>query len=439
METLNSLGLTLVSFVFVLGVLIFIHELGHHLVAKLLGIRVETFSLGFGPRLLGFRAGDTDYRVSLIPLGGYVKMTGENPDEELTGSKEEFLSRPKLHRFAVVIAGPIMNLVLAVTLLAADFMHGTQVPVFERQPAVLGEVLPDSPAAQAGLKKGDVIVSIQGDPTPTWKDVQFAISTSPNLAREVEYRRDGETHKSEVLVGAQGNMEIGYIGIQPLIPYVVSEVLPDSPAKAADLRPGDAVLSVAREGGEAVSGFYAVLNLVSHSADVPLVFDIRRDGETLSKTITPQKQEDRAQIGAGLKVETELEQYGFSGAIGRSLRENIEMTKLTFVTVGRLFTGQASMKQLSGPIEIARISGVAAQQGFLSLMTLMAIISLQLGILNLLPIPILDGGVITLMAIEALMGRELSLHVKERIIQVGLVFIVLLMGVVIFNDIAKQF
>ena len=438
METLNSLGLTLISFVFVLGVLIFIHEFGHHLVATLLGIRVETFSLGFGPRLLGFRMGDTDYRVSLIPLGGYVKMTGENPDEELTGSKEEFLSRPKLHRFAVVIAGPLMNLGLAVVLLAVGFMNGTDVPVYEKQPGVLGAVFPESPASTAGLQQGDTIVAIDGDPTPTWKDVQFSIATSPNLQREVEYVRSGETIKTEILIASRGELGIGYIGIYPYVPYFVSELQPDSPALRADLRAGDEVISVSR-GDEIKSGFYAIANLVSGSESEPLEFQIRRDGEILTKNIVPEIKDGRTQVGAFLKLDTDFEQYGLLGALKRSVNENIEMAELTFVTVGRLLTGRASINQMSGPIEIARFSGMAAQQGLLSLITFMAIISLQLGLLNLLPIPILDGGVIALMAIESVIGRDLSLHVKERIIQVGLVFIVLLMGVVIFNDIAKQF
>ena len=438
METLNSLGLTLISFVFVLGVLIFIHELGHHVVAKLLGIRVETFSLGFGPRLLGFRMGDTDYRVSLIPLGGYVKMTGENPDEELTGSEEEFLSRPKRHRFAVVIAGPLMNLGLAVALLSVGFMNGTEVPIYEKQPGVLGEVLPDSPAAASGLAQGDTIVAIDGDATPTWKDVQFSIATSPNLLRELEYVRGGETLSTEILIGSRGELGIGYIGIYPYVPYFVSELQPDSPALQADLRTGDEVVSVGL-GDEIKSGFYAIANLVSQSENEPLEFQIRRNGEILIKNIVPKVKEGRAQVGAFLKLDTEFEQYGPWGALKRSVSENIEMAELTFVTVGRLLTGRASINQMSGPIEIARFSGMAAQQGLLSLLTFMAIISLQLGLLNLLPIPILDGGVIALMAIESIIGRDLSLHVKERIIQVGLVFIVLLMGVVIFNDIAKQF
>lgn len=438
METLNSLGLTLVSFVFVLGVLIFIHELGHHVVAKLLGIRVETFSLGFGPRLLGFRMGDTDYRVSLIPLGGYVKMTGENPDEELTGSHEEFLSRPKRHRFAVVIAGPLMNLGLAVALLSVGFMNGTEVPVYEKQPGVLGEVLPDSPAAAAGLQQGDTIVAIDRDATPTWKDVQFSIATSPNLLREVEYVRGDETLSTEILIAARGELGIGYIGIYPYVPYFVSELQPDSPAILADLRTGDEVISVGR-GDEIKSGFYAIANLVSQAENVPLEFQIRRNGEILTKNIVPEAKDGRPQVGAFLKLDTVFEQYGPWGALKRSVSENVEMAELTFVTVGRLLSGRASINQMSGPIEIARFSGMAAQQGLLSLITFMAIISLQLGLLNLLPIPILDGGVIALMAIESIIGRDLSLHVKERIIQVGLVFIVLLMGVVIFNDIAKQF
>lgn len=437
MDFLNSIGLSIVAFVFVLGVLIFIHELGHYLVAKALGIRVEVFSLGFGTRLLGFKRGDTDYRISLIPLGGYVKMTGENPDESLSGSPEEFLSRPKLHRLAVVLAGPLMNLGLAVALLSVNFMAGTEVMSYLDNEPVIGAVQLDSPAARAGLEIGDRILKIDNEAVPTWSDVEFKVRTSPEILLVFELERDGERLRREVVAEAAPATGAGFIGIGPFLPYRVSAIEPGSAAADADLREGDLIRSVSTPEGK-FSGFYMIAEGVSKAGTEPLLFEIERGGQTLEKTIAPRMLDDRPRIGAYVEFETVTRQYGPLSAIRQSVAENIRWTKLTFVTVGRIITGDASMKQISGPIEIARFSGRAASMGWMALLGFMALISLQLGILNLLPIPILDGGVIALLGVEAVLGHELSTRVKERIYQVGFIFLVVLMGVVLFNDLTKN-
>ncbi len=437
MELLNSIGLTVVAFVFVLGVLIFIHELGHYLVAKYLGIRVEVFSLGFGTRLFGFRRGDTDYRVSLIPLGGYVKMAGDNPDEDLTGSPEEFLSRPKLHRFFVAIAGPAMNVALAVVLLAVNFMVGVEIPEYKFQPPVVGVVAADSPAERAGLMVGDLILSIDGQPMPTWTDVDQKVVSNPNAAMEIEVRREDQTLRLEVRTETSPELEIGYLGINAFLPYRVEKVEPGSPAERAGIQPGDEIVSV-KDGSETSRGFFGIAEAVQRAESRSLIFELARDGSTREVTITPEVKDGRPRIGAYLERQDRFQKYGFLAAFGRSLRDNWRMTELTFSTVGKLLTGNASMKQMSGPIEIAKFSGLAASQGLIYLISFMAIVSLQLGILNMLPIPILDGGVIALLAVEGVLGRDLSMKVKERIFQVGFIFIVVLMGVVIFNDITKN-
>lgn len=437
MELLNSLGLTVVAFVFVLGVLIFIHELGHCLVAKFLGIRVDVFSLGFGTRLFGFKRGDTDYRVSLIPLGGYVKMAGENPDEELSGSPEEFLSRPKLHRFAVAVAGPVMNIGLAVLLLAANFMAGTQTLAYLDEPAVIGAVEFDSPAARAGLQIGDRIAAVDGEATPTWKDLEFKIASSPEIALKLTIERNGQTLQRTIIAETSEDIGAGFIGVHPFVRYVVEKVEEGSPAEQAGISAGDEIVSVEHE-GQSYSGFWMIAEVVHEAGIVPLDFVLRRDGQRIEKTIVPVLKDDQPRMGAYLALDTRIEEYTVGQALSRSLRENWRMTALTFTTVGRLITGRASMKQMSGPIEIARFSGIAASQGWVALLSFMAIVSLQLGILNLLPIPILDGGVITLLAVEGLLGRDLSLRVKELIFKLGFIFIVVLMGVVIVNDITKN-
>ena len=436
MGTISSLAIYVLAFIFVLGVLIFIHELGHFLVARFFGIGVHVFSLGFGKRLVGFRRGNTDYRISMIPLGGYVKMAGENPDEELTGSPEEFLSRPKMERFWVAIAGPVMNLALAVVLLAAAFMIGQEVLEYLGRSPTIGAVAPDSPAQLAGLREGDTIVSVDGRKTPTWKEAEFRIGINPNRKLAIEFVRDGTEMRTSVTTELTPD-GIGRIGIRPFVPYLVSDVITDSAADKAGLRRGDGIVAV-HDNGERHEGFSAIALVVKASQGAPLLFEIRRDGEVTFQTIAPQITEEAPRLGAYIEYETREQQLGPVEAFRQSLKDNYELAVLTFVTVGRLITGNSSMKQLSGPIEIAKFSGRAAILGVVPLLSLMAVISLQLGLLNLFPIPILDGGLIALLAVEGLIGRDLSLEVKERIFKVGFVFIVLLMGVVLFNDLAKN-
>ncbi|MFQ5738959.1 MAG: RIP metalloprotease RseP [Acidobacteriota bacterium] len=434
---MNSIGLSLIAFIFVLGVLIFIHEFGHYLVAKLLGIRVDVFSLGFGKRLSGFKKGDTDYRISLIPLGGYVKMAGENPDEELTGSQEEFLSRPKRQRLAVAVAGPAMNIGLALLVVALSFVVGKQVAAYVSEAAVIGSIEAGSPAERVGLRVHDKIVSIDGETVPTWRDVEFKIATSPDLLLTLEVEREGHNLRREVVVEAAGDVGTGSIGIRPFVPYLIGGVQPDSPAQRAGLQQGDKIVAV-RTADVKYSGFFSIAKVISGSKGQPLVFKVVRKGERLEKTITPALVEGKPRIGAFLQYETRTEQFGLFRSFQKSAEENYRLAVLTFETVGRIITGRASMKQMSGPIEIARYSGIAASMGWMSLLSFMALVSLQLGLLNLLPIPVLDGGVIALLAVEGLLRKDLSLRAKERISQAGFIFLILLMGVVIFNDLAKN-
>jgi regulator of sigma E protease len=434
--TVSSLAIYVLAFAFVLGVLIFIHELGHFLMARFFGIGVHVFSLGFGKRLVGFRRGDTDYRISMIPLGGYVKMAGENPDEELTGSAEEFLSRPKMQRFWVAIAGPVMNLALAVILLTATLMTAQEVLEYLGHSATIGSVGPDSPARLAGLRAGDTIVSVDGTKTPTWKEAALRIAINPNRTLDIEFVRDGAEMRTSVATGGAPDGR-GVIGADAFHPFLVRDVITDSAAEEAGIRKGDEIIAV-YDNGKRHQGFFAIKQVVEASQGAPLRFEIGRDGEVTFQTIAPRITEEGLRLGASLDYKTRVQQLGAVEAFRQSLGQNYEMAVLTFVTLGRLVTGNSSVKQLSGPIEIAKFSGQAAILGLVPLLSLMAVISLQLGLLNLLPIPILDGGMIALLAIEGLMGRDLSLKMKERMFKVGFVFIVLLMGVVLFNDLAKN-
>lgn len=415
--------------------MIFIHELGHYLVAKALGIRVEVFSVGFGRRLIGFRRGETDYRISLLPMGGYVKMSGENYDEKITGSPEEFLSRPKYQRFAVAVAGPIMNIALAVILLTLTFTLGVPVYKYLRNPAVIGAVQSDSPAARAGLKVQDRIVAVDGDSTPTWRDTEILISTSPNQEINLTIERNGELFHQLLTTEVAVDFEVGTIGVSPYIPYIVSSVRPNTPAFDAGLQSGDEIIKITHGELSAV-GFHQSLKMISSSKGTSLHFDILRGENRLEKTIAPKKMEGHWRIGTEIDY-LEVEQHGPVQAFFKAIERNYRLATLTFDVLGRVITGRTSLRTLSGPIEIARYSGKVVSIGVVSLLGFMAFVSLQLGILNLMPIPVLDGGVIALLAVEAVLHRDLSVRVKERIFQIGFVFLVLLMGIVIFNDIIK--
>src|SRR5438445_5230538 len=228
----------------VLSVIIVIHELGHFLVAKFFKIKVETFSVGFGPRLLGFRRGDTDYRISAFLLGGYVKMAGETPADTITGEAYEFLSKPKWQRFLVAAAGPAMNVILAVGLIMGLYVYGTDVPEFLLGQAVIGIIEPGSPADKAGLKPGDQIVSVEDKQKPDWQAVQNDFLTSPGRPVRMVIERAGQQMDVTVVPERRGREEAGYVGMLPVIRTVVRAVQPNSPAKAAGLQPGDEIVRV---------------------------------------------------------------------------------------------------------------------------------------------------------------------------------------------------
>jgi regulator of sigma E protease len=411
---LTSIGFSIIAFLFVLGVMIF----------------------GFGRRLIGFKRGDTDYRISLLPLGGYVKMAGENYDEEPTGDPGEFMAHSKTHRFLVAIAGPAMNIILALILVTSNLMLGISVAKYLRQPAVIGSIQEGSVAEQAGLQPKDTIVAIDGEPIPTWQDLVIGISLSPNQNLVLEVERQGQVLTKNITPSLTEGFEIGNIGVGPFIPFIITAVEPDSPATEAGLRPGDEIVRVTA-GNKTTVGFEESAQLINASKGSPLRFEVLRDNQVFEATFAAVQMEDRWRIGTAVDY-MQLEQFGFLEAVEQSFERNLRLTLLTFDVVGRIFTGRTSLRAMSGPIEIARFSGMAAAMGLVPLLNFMALISLQLGIFNLMPIPILDGGVIALLAIEGLIRRDLSMRVKERIFQVGFIFLILLMGIVILNDLAKN-
>jgi regulator of sigma E protease len=421
----------ILAFIIVLGTLIFVHEAGHFFVAKLFRVRVLVFSFGFGKRLFGFRRGPTDYRVSLVPLGGYVRMAGDTPEENQPANPDEFLSKPKWQRFLILLAGPAMNLLIAVAFVAGLLMHGTE--SLNIQP-LIAEVTAKSPAERAGLQPGDLIVGVDGEKLDGYDDLKMAISIHANQPIKIDFIRNGAPH-SVLLTPERKDTElgpIGFAGITPHYPSIVGKVDPGTPAARAGLRSGDRIVSA---NGQPAGEFPALWDIAKASASRPMALEIRRGANTIHTTLaaTPFDERDPYRgFGSPIIVHT----YGLGGAVQESVRQNWKLLRFTFVTIGRLLRGEASVKELSGPGTIARVSGAVLREGGgAQLLGLMAMISLQLGIMNLLPIPVLDGGHIMILLIEGAARRELSLRVKERIQQVGFAVLAALMIVVLYNDV----
>ena len=442
----------------VLGVIIVIHELGHFLVAKFFKIKVEVFSVGFGPRLFGFRRGETDYRISAFPLGGYVKMAGENPGDNVTGAENEFQSKPRWQRFLVASAGPVMNILLAVVLMTGLFMYGSDVPEFLNDQAMIGVVEAGSPAAQAGIQPGDRVLAIDDKQNPNWQEIESRVLINPGRSLPLVIDRNGQRIETTVTPVRRDRTETGYVGMAPRIRVVVRRVWPGYPAEAAGLQAGDEILFVdeidLRTVGHSIQEVMQEIDKTTFpitvlrrsavvlDADAPSNAALYGDnpaaaGETKVLEVTPIVQDGRKMIGIDIPLPTVTIKLGFVDAFKKSVDTNIENASLIFQVLGKLFKREASLKTLDGPIGIVRVSGQAFDLGFATLVSLMAVISLNLGLINALPIPILDGGVMLMLLVESVMGRDLSLPVKEKIVQVSFVFLLMLTVFVLYNDVLK--
>ncbi len=426
----SNIATNFFAFVLVLGFLIFAHEAGHFLVAKLFRVRVLVFSFGFGQRLFGFRRGDTDYRLSLIPLGGYVRMAGDTPEENQPSEPNEFLSKPKWQRFLILFAGPFMNLLIAVIFIAVISIVGTESLIIR---PIIGEVSPGKPAARAGLQVGDRIVAINGDRIDNFDDLRMAISMHAGTPLRVEYLRNGMAHIT-IMTPDRENSEygpVGRAGIRPWIDAVVGRVRPNSPAAKAGLRSGDRIVAA---NGKTVAELTQLDSVFDQAKGSPIALDVLR-GSMRIHTVLPAAKAEPQDPYRGFIPPTEIHKLSLIPALKDSVEQNWKMLRYALVTLSRLIRAEGSVKELSGPISIARISGEMLRRGWVEVVALMAMISLQLGIMNLLPIPVLDGGHIMILLVEGAAGHDLSLRVKERIQQIGFAVLAALMIVVLYNDV----
>ncbi len=419
-------------FLVLFSIIVVVHEFGHFATAKILGIWVEVFSLGFGPRVISFRKKETEYRLSLIPLGGYVRLYGE---EKATGDPKEFLSRPKWQKLLVLVMGPIMNVALAVGVMGLVFMRGLQEPAIYSKPVVVGWIDPASPAAKAGILPGDRIIEIGGRKNPTWRDLRILTSTSAGHPLKIKVKRGENVLELTLVPQKVGRYDLGYSGIYPPMEAIIGSVVPGKPASRAGLKPGDRILEV---NGERVRDFYHLRELLQKSRGKPLILKIKRGEKIFSVKITPEKQNGRWILGFFPYQPTVTVKYSFLPAILRSIKENYYYTTMTFEVLGKLIAGKLSPKTLSGPLDIAQFSSASAQAGLIPFLTFLAFVSLQLAIINLLPIPGLDGGQMLILLIEAGLRRDLSDKAKEWILRIGFSLIILLSLFALLNDILKR-
>jgi regulator of sigma E protease len=424
----------------ILGFMILIHEFGHYAVAKLLGVRVEQFAIGFGPRLLGFRRGETDYRINLLPLGGYVKMSGENPMDERTGDPREFLSHSRWHRFLIAIAGPCMNILLAVGLLTVVYMVHFEYAAVLDEPAVVGWVIPDTPAARAGIQAGDRLTSVDGIQNPTWEQVDPREALSPNQPLSVTVERNGQSINKTIVPEPFGNDQIGSAGWLAKEPSVtITDIESGLPADKAGMKVGDQIVAL---NGQPVPALEMMIETLKRTKDQPVQITVIRHGQSQTFTIQPVLAdltggEKRYRVGITSNP-TKVVSLPLGAAFARSLERNKQGSLLILELLKKMVQRKMSIRAIEGPIGIGRAAGDAAvKKGWTPLLELTSAISLNLGIFNLLPIPIMDGGVILLLFVESLMRKDISMPIKERIYQAAFVFLVLFAVMVIYNDLIK--
>jgi regulator of sigma E protease len=434
------------AFIVLVGVMVIVHELGHFTVAKLCRVRVEAFSFGFGPRLFGFKYGDTDYKVCLLPLGGFVKMTGENPSEETAeeafNDSAAFTSHPRWQRMLIGLAGPFFNFLLTLALMLFYFAFINEVPSVTVKTTTVEWVAPESAAAAAGLETGDEILSFDGVQHVDWETIYEHSRLNANQMVPATVERAGETLQLSLHMPASAksdSFQLSDAGISPQFlpgPITVAQVQPGYPAEQAGLRDGDAIESV---DGHAFHSVNTLLAYMQWDKGKPMTLVVLRSGATLTLTATPAKLDTDWKLGFATKpIPIRDEPLSLPSAWNKSLGFFKDNSVMVGEVLQRLFTHRLSVTQLMGPVGIARAAGEATEmEGWYPKFGLASQISLQLGILNLFPFPILDGGMILLLLIESALRRDISMAIKERIYQAAFVVLMAFMAFIIFNDVSK--
>lgn len=419
-----------------IGVMINIHEAGHYFAARWFDVKIDAFSFGFGTRLFGFRRGETDFRFSAIPFGGYVKMAGEQASDENYDDPRSFLSKPRWQRLIIAFAGPFMNVVLAVGILTGMFM----VRYDQLSQADIGHVMADSPAAKAGIQDGDRIVRLDGNENPTWEDVELKEATGAYRAMHLTIERNGHRFDTAVTPTLSERLGVGYAGWDERGEVEFDGIEPGYPADKSGLKEGDLLNSV---DGQPLHSAIKFHQITENSNGKPLLLEVKRGGKNLQFEVQPVRARldgpERWMIG--VKAVTRLPmvttKLSLPSALKESVHENLQGALLMEKVLEGMLERRMSAKNLSGPVGLIKVSGNAARAGAAAFLALMATVSLQLAIFNLLPIPVLDGGTILMLLVEMTMRRDLSLNVKEMVFKIGFVCIMMLVAFVMYNDISR--
>jgi regulator of sigma E protease len=435
--------ITVAAGILMLGILVFVHELGHFCVAKWCGVKVLKFSLGFGPKLLSRQWGETEYLICAVPLGGYVQMLGEGggeqgesaalPPEEAVRS---FARQTVGRRMAIVAAGPFMNLLLPFLILPIAYLIGVNLPAYLEQPPCVGHVVAGSEGEHRGFKSGDCVRRIGATPIATWEEVGPALISHAGIPLTVVVERDGGQLALELPTDHGALEGLQAIGLLPRQDAVIGNLAPDMPAAAAGLQTGDLILAI---GEHPVSSWYDLRLLIQQVGAQAVPVRLLRDGQELSVTITPRQAEQGGDylIGIAPRQATTYKRFAPLAALQAGADRTMELIDLTLVFIRKLFAGAVSTSNIGGPITVVQIAGQAAQTDVSSILSVLAFLSIQLGILNLLPIPILDGGHLFFACFELAFRRPLSLKAREIAQQVGLALLIMLMLLAFYNDIVR--
>ncbi|HAD03374.1 MAG: RIP metalloprotease RseP [Desulfuromonadales bacterium GWD2_61_12] len=437
---------TIVAGIVMLGILVFVHELGHFCVAKLAGVKILKFSLGFGPKLYARQWGETTYQVCVVPLGGYVQMLGEGSGEagedgELTAAEKErsFADKPVAWRTAIIAAGPLMNLLLPFVVMPLAYLVGVNMPAYLDQPACVGYVVTESDGGKAGFVPGDCLLAINGEAVASWNLANQALISHVGAPLKLTVERGGGTRIVEMAPEDGGIEGLQSLGLLPQQDAVIGSLAPGMPAQAGGLLVGDRIVAI---GATPVVSWYDLKQIIQTGQGEAQTYTVERQGERLTFAIKPAKADgngDAFLIGIAPQQAAVLKRFGPVAALQAGSERTVELVKLTLVFIQKLFTGNVSTKSIGGPITVVQIAGQAAQTDLAAVLSVLAFLSIQLGILNLLPIPILDGGHLLFNFLEFIARRPLSMRAREIAQQIGLGLLILLMIVAFYNDIVRLF
>jgi regulator of sigma E protease len=440
--------ITVIAGIVMLGILVFIHELGHFCVAKLCGVKVLKFSLGFGPRLVSRTWGETEYMICAVPLGGYVQMLGEGGGEQGESAasqlspeerKRSFDAQPVGRRTAIIAAGPAMNLLLPFLILPITFLVGVNLPAFFESPACVGYVVAESEGGRAGFMAGDCVVALNTNEIANWSDANRELIT--NIGAPLNFTVERGAERLVLTIPAEeGSLEgLQSLGLLPWQEPIIGMVAPGMPAQKAGMEVEDRIVAIE---GEAVDSWYDLRRLIQKRGGEAQTFTVERNGRLIDLSVKPVIEERNGTdylVGVAPLQETVLKRFGPVESIRAGAERTVELVKLTIVFIQKLFAGHVSTDNIGGPITVVQIAGQAAQTDVAAILTVLAFLSIQLGILNLLPIPILDGGHLFFNLYEVIARRPMSIRAREIAQQIGLMLILMLMVLAFYNDIVRLF